>query len=193
MELVFVTHNKHKAQEVADILGDKIKLLTLDDLNFNQEIPETGNTLEENALQKARYFYERTAKACFADDTGFEVDALGGQPGVHSARFASDHDFTKNMLKVLELMQGETNRRARFRTVVALILNGQEYLFEGVVEGTVTNEPRGDSGFGYDPIFVPDGFDKTFAQMTLEQKNKISHRAKAMAKLAQFLRQLEQS
>ncbi len=187
MELVFVTHNKHKAQEVADILGDKIELLTLDDLDFHQEIPETGNTLEENALQKARYFYERTGKNCFADDTGFEVEALDGQPGVHSARFASDHDFTKNMLKVLELMQGEANRRARFRTVVALILNGQEYLFEGVVEGAVTNEPRGDSGFGYDPIFVPDGYDKTFAQMSLEEKNKISHRAKAMAKLAAFL------
>lgn len=191
MKLVFVTHNQHKAKEVADILGDRFELLTLDDINFTDEIPETGNTLEENALQKARYFYERTGENCFADDTGFEVEALDGQPGVKSARFASDHDFNKNMLKVLELMQNKTNRKARFRTVVALILDGKEYLFEGTVQGSVTQQPRGNSGFGYDPIFLPDGYDKTFAQMTLEEKNKISHRARAMARLAQFLNNLE--
>ncbi len=188
MELVFVTNNPHKVEEVQNVLGDKIKILTLKDVNFFEDIPETGQTIEENALQKARYFYQKTHRDCFADDTGFEVEALNGLPGVHSARFASDHDFEKNMFKVLELMQDKTNRKARFRTVIALILNGKEYLFEGIVNGYVTQQPLGSNGFGYDPIFVPDGYSQTFAQMSLEQKNKISHRARAVEKLAEFLK-----
>ena len=188
MELVFVTNNQHKIEEVQHALGNDVKILTLKDVNFFEQIPETGQTIEQNALQKARYFYQRTGMDCFADDTGLEVEALNGLPGVHSARFASDHDFEKNMYKVLELMKDKTNRKARFRTVIALILNGKEYLFEGIVDGYITDQPSGNNGFGYDPIFVPQGYSKTFAQMSLEQKNKISHRARAIEKLAGFLK-----
>ncbi len=187
-ELVFVTRNKHKLEEVANKLGSDIRILSLDDVGFEGEIPETADTLEENALMKARFFHSKTGMDCFADDTGLEVEALNGQPGVRSARFASDHDFHKNMMKVLELMRGKTNRKARFRTVIALILDGREFLFEGVVNGTITTEPRGKGGFGYDPIFLPDGYDKTFAQMSLEEKNAISHRARAVEKLVEFLK-----
>ncbi len=191
LKLVFVTRNKHKLQEVAEKLGKNIELVSLDDVGFEGEIPETADTLEENALMKARYFYQRTGMDCFADDTGLEVEALDGQPGVRSARFASDHDFQKNMYKVLELMQDKQNRKARFRTVIALILEGKEYLFEGIVNGTITREPRGDQGFGYDPVFLPDGFDRTFAQMTLDEKNTISHRARAVDKLARVLEEYD--
>ncbi len=186
-ELVFVTNNQHKLKEIRHIVPDFIKILSLKDVGFSADIPETSPTLEENALQKAEFFHIRTGKDCFADDTGLEVEALNGLPGVHSARFASDHDFQKNMYKVLQLMQGQINRKARFRTVIALILNDQQYFFEGIVNGTITTEPRGTNGFGYDPIFIPEGDSRTFAQMTLEEKSKYSHRTRAFEKLMNFL------
>jgi XTP/dITP diphosphohydrolase len=186
-KIVFVTNNKHKLQEIQHLAQDKIKILSLQDVNFNYEIPETSPTLEGNALEKARFFFSRTGLDCFADDTGLEVEALGGLPGVKSARFASDHDFHKNMMYLLELMKDKQNRKARFRTVIALILNSKEYLFEGIVNGHITSEPLGDNGFGYDPVFIPDGDTRTFAQMSLEEKNNYSHRQKAFTKLINFL------
>ena len=185
--IVFVTNNQHKLQEIRHLAQDKFHILSLKDVGFNHDIPETSPTLEGNALEKARFFYNKTGKNCFADDTGLEVEALGGLPGVNSARFASDHDYNKNMMHLLKLMKGIENRRARFRTVIALIINGQEYLFEGIVNGHITNEPRGDNGFGYDPIFVPDGDTRTFAEMTLDEKNHYSHRQKAFTQLLAFL------
>lgn len=186
-EFVFVTNNQHKLKEIRHIAPDFIKILSLKDVGFSAEIPETSPTLEGNALQKAEFFHNRTGKDCFADDTGLEVEALNGLPGVHSARFSSDHDFQKNMYKVLELMQGQINRKARFRTVIALILDGQQYFFEGIINGNITTEPRGENGFGYDPIFIPEGEKRTFAQMTLAEKSKYSHRSRAFEKLMNFL------
>ena len=187
MELVFVTNNKHKLEEVQKIIPSEIKLLTLKDIGFSGEIPETKPTIKENSFDKAKYIYDRYHLDCFADDTGLEVEALDGAPGVNSARFASDHDFEKNMYKVLELMEGKTNRRARFVTVITLFWQGKVYFFEGIVNGVIPNEPRGSHGFGYDPIFQPDGFDETFAQMPITVKNQISHRAIAVRRLAEFL------
>ncbi len=186
-EFVFVTNNQHKLKEIRHIAPDFIKILSLKDVGFSAEIPETSPTLEGNALQKAEFFHNRTGKDCFSDDTGLEVEALNGLPGVHSARFSSDHDFQKNMYKVLELMQGQINRKARFRTVIALILDGQQYFFEGIINGNITTEPRGENGFGYDPIFIPEGEKRTFAQMTLAEKSKYSHRSRAFEKLMNFL------
>ena len=188
MKILFATNNAHKLTEVQAVLGDSSTLVTPRDCGVTEEIPETQPTLEGNALQKARYLYERTGLDCFADDTGLEVEALGGAPGVHSARYATDgHDFAANNRLLLQNLAGEENRRARFRTVVALILGGREYLFEGVVEGQIIDRETGHEGFGYDPLFRPDGYDRTFAQMTTEEKNAVSHRARAVRKLAAFL------
>lgn len=188
MKILFATNNAHKLAEVQAVLGDSYILVTPRDCGVTEEIPETQPTLEGNALQKARYLYERTGLDCFADDTGLEVEALGGAPGVHSARYATDgHDFAANNRLLLQNLAGEENRRARFRTVVALILGGREYLFEGVVEGQIIDRETGHEGFGYDPLFRPDGYDRTFAQMTTEEKNAVSHRARAVRKLATFL------
>ena len=188
MKILFATNNAHKLTEVQAVLGDSYTLVTPRDCGVTEEIPEKQPTLEGNALQKARYLYERTGLDCFADDTGLEVEALGGAPGVHSARYATDgHDFAANNRLLLQNLAGEENRRARFRTVVALILGGREYLFEGVVEGQIIDRETGHEGFGYDPLFRPDGYDRTFAQMTTEEKNAVSHRARAVRKLAAFL------
>jgi len=188
MKLVFATNNKHKIEEISELLGDSIVLKSLKDLEITDDIPEDYHTLEENALFKARYVNKLTDMNVFADDTGLEIDALNGRPGVHSARFAgASRNFEANIDKVLLLMTGASDRKARFRTVIALLLNGSEYLFEGKVEGTIITERRGKQGFGYDPIFVPDGKNKTFAEMTLEEKNTVSHRANAFIKLKEFL------
>ncbi len=188
MEIVFATNNAHKLSEVQAVLGDGFRLLTPRDCGVTEEIPETQETLEGNALQKARYLHERTGLDCFADDTGLEVAALGGAPGVHSARYATDgHDFAANNRLLLKNLAGQENRRARFRTVVALILGGEEHLFEGIVEGRIVDAQRGGEGFGYDPLFIPEGCDKTFAEMSAEEKNAVSHRGRAIRKLAAYL------
>ena len=188
MKILFATNNAHKLTEVQAVLGDSYTLVTPRDCGVTEEIPETQPTLEGNALQKARYLYECTGLDCFADDTGLEVEALGGAPGVHSARYATDgHDFAANNRLLLQNLAGEENRRARFRTVVALILGGREYLFEGVVEGQIIDHETGHEGFGYDPLFIPDRPPPPFAQMTTEEKNAVSHRARAVRKLATFL------
>ncbi len=188
-KIVFATNNAHKMEEVAAMLGGEYRLVTLRECGITEEIPENEPTIEGNALQKARYVHERTGADCFADDTGLEVDALGGAPGVHSARYATDgHDFEANMRLLLRNMEGKSDRRARFRTVIALILDGEEYVFEGVVEGRITEQPAGDHGFGYDPVFVPEGETETFAEMAPERKNAISHRGRAMRRFADFMR-----
>ena len=192
-ELVFATNNAHKLSEVSAILGDKIKLLSLKDINCNDDIPETADTLEGNALLKARYIYDKYGVDCFADDTGLEVEALNGAPGVYSARYAGGdgHDSEANMNKLLDNLQGESNRNARFRTVVAMILNGEEYLFEGIVNGTIIEAKRGTTGFGYDPIFMPESYTETFAELGEEVKNQISHRSRAVHKLCKFLNSIQ--
>ena len=188
MKLIFATNNAHKLREVAEIVGEKFELLTLRDCGITEDIPEEQPTLEGNALQKARYIYERTGIDCFADDTGLEVDALGGEPGVRSARYATDgHDDEANKRLLLERMEGVESRGAQFRTAVALIIGGKEYLFEGIVRGQITHSELGDGGFGYDPLFVPEGYSESFAQMSAEQKNAISHRGRAVRALADFL------
>lgn len=190
-KFVFATNNEHKLEEVKALLGDKIELLSLKDINCSDEIPETEQTLEGNALLKARYIYERYHINCFADDTGLEVDALNGAPGVYSARYAGEeHNSEANMKKLLHELEGVENRQAQFRTIFALIIEGKEHLFEGIVKGEIIRQRRGNSGFGYDPIFVPEGCTQTFAEMGSEQKNKISHRAKAVGKLCKFLHTL---
>lgn len=192
-ELVFATGNRNKLKEVQKILGDRYILSTPADKGMEEDIPETSDTLEGNALQKARYIYEKTGADCFADDTGLEIDALGGEPGVYSARYAGEKkDPEDNMDKVLKKMKGTEDRSARFRTVIALIIGGKEYLFEGVVNGTIMTERSGSEGFGYDPIFRPDGFAETFAEMDLAEKNRISHRGLAVARLAEFLKKYEE-
>lgn len=190
MELVFATNNKHKIREITDLLDDNFRILGLADLNITEDIPEEAETLEENALFKARYVHERSGLNVFADDTGLEVTALGGAPGVYSARYAGEgKSFDDNIEKLLGAMQGVDERSARFRTVIALILDGSEYLFEGKVEGEITRERRGTGGFGYDPVFLASGHDRTFAEIPLSEKNTISHRARAMRKLLEFLRE----
>lgn len=187
-ELIFATNNAHKLAEVEAVLGDRFRLLTPRDYGITEEIPEEQPTLEGNALQKARYIHERTGCDCFADDTGLEVEALGGAPGVHSARYATDgHDFAANNRLLLRNLAGASTRRARFRTVIALILDGREMLFQGAVEGRIAETEAGCGGFGYDPLFVPEGCDRTFAEMTDEQKNALSHRGRAVRKLAEYL------
>ena len=190
MKLVFASNNKHKVREISHILDNKITLLSLEEINIHEDIPEDEPLIEGNALFKARYVYNATGMNVFADDTGLEIEALNGQPGVHSARFAGESkDSSANIAKVLTMLKGIENRKARFRTVIALIFESQEYLFEGIITGTIIDEKRGDEGFGYDPVFIPDGKKLTFAQMTLTEKNKISHRAIAFEKLKEFLNQ----
>ena len=191
IELVFATNNLHKLGELSRLAGDKIHLLSLKDVNCFEDIPETADTLEGNAAIKARFIWEKFGRNCFADDTGLEVSALNGQPGVYSARYAGiDQDSEANMDKILNEMSGKDNRKARFRTVICLIIDGKEYYFEGIVDGYLLSARRGTVGFGYDPIFVPDGYDQTFAEMDLDLKNKISHRGKATEKLLAFLKRL---
>ncbi|MCB0806888.1 MAG: non-canonical purine NTP diphosphatase [Bacteroidales bacterium] len=187
--LVFATNNSHKLQEISHAAGDHIRILSLTDINCTEEIDETAGTLEGNALLKARYIKEHYDYNCFADDTGLEIESLNGKPGVYSARYAGPgHDHQKNMDKVLRELKGVQNRKARFRTVIALIMDGKETLFEGIVEGNILTERHGDKGFGYDPIFQPTGYETSFAQMDLTEKNRISHRGKAVRKLVEFLR-----
>ena len=219
MRIVFATNNQHKLSEIRQILGSRVEVLSLKDIGCNADIPETGSTLEENALQKAQYVYDNYHIDCFADDTGLEVDALAGAPGVYSARYAAmgsapvaapspsvaapsssaavgcaaavpqpkGHDSEANMARLLRELGENNNRHARFRTVIALIQHGEVHEFEGIVNGVIIRERRGGEGFGYDPIFQPDGYDKTFAELGTDIKNQISHRARATAKLCDFL------
>lgn len=189
MKIVFATNNKHKLDEIRSILGHDFQVVSLEEIGCFDEIPETGDTLEENARQKSTYIVEHYHYDCFADDTGLEVDSLNGEPGVYSARYAegTDHDSEANMMKLLAKLEGKTNRSARFRTVISLIINGVEHQFEGSVEGHIATEKRGSEGFGYDPIFIPTGYEQSFAELGEEVKNKISHRARAVKKLAEYL------
>lgn len=188
-KLVFATNNPHKLEEVRAILGSDVEVLSLRDIGCTADIPETADTLDGNALLKARFVASRYGVDCFADDTGLEVAALDGAPGVYSARFAGPGCTpADNVRKLLGLMQDADDRSARFRTVVALIRGGKEYCFEGIVGGTIARTPAGCGGFGYDPVFVPEGYDRTFAELPPAEKNRISHRARAVAKLADFLR-----
>lgn len=189
MKIVFATNNKHKLEEIKDILGKDFEIVSLAEIGCHEDIPETGLTLEENARQKSTYIVEHYNHDCFADDTGLEVDALNGEPGVHSARYAegTDHDSEANMHKLLSKMANVKDRTARFRTVISLIINGVEHQFEGRVEGRIATEKHGTEGFGYDPIFIPEGYDKSFAELGEEVKNQISHRARAVKKLAEYL------
>lgn len=197
MKIVFATNNQHKLQEIREILGDQFEILSLAAIGCHEDIPETGNTLEANAHQKAEYVFDHYHIDCFADDTGLEVDALGGAPGVHSARYAegTDHNSEANMAKLLRELGDNDNRKARFRTVISLIqmeggnpVCSREYQFEGVVEGRIDREKHGSEGFGYDPVFIPEGYDKSFAELGEEIKNQISHRARAVKKLAEWLK-----
>ena len=191
-KFVFATNNAHKLEEVTAILGNRIELLSLKDIHCHVDIPETADTLEGNALLKAQYIFENYQMDCFADDTGLEVEALNGEPGVYSARYAGDgHNAEANILKLLQNMEGIENRKAQFRTAFALIINGKEHLFEGIIKGEIIKTRRGHSGFGYDPIFVPEGYSQTFAEMGNELKNKISHRAIATNKLCKFLNSIQ--
>lgn len=188
MELIFASHNQNKVKEIQAILPDGYKLLSLTDINCHDEIVEDGNTLEANAIIKARYVHKHYNKDCFADDTGLEVEALNGEPGVYSARYAGEQkNSNDNMNLLLAKLEGKENRRAQFRTVICLIINGKEHLFEGIVKGQIIAEKRGEEGFGYDPIFIPEGYDTTFAEMPLSEKNKVSHRKRAFAKMTEFL------
>jgi XTP/dITP diphosphohydrolase len=210
MRIVFATNNAHKLEEIRLILGSDFEVLSLNDIGCNVDIPETGNTLEENAKLKAEYVWQHYHVSCFADDTGLEVEALGGAPGIYSARYASmapsalgvavSHDSEANMARLLHELGENNNRRAQFRTVIALILKKdicpcgcssikETHQFEGIVTGQITRERHGNEGFGYDPIFQPDGYDTTFAELGMEIKNNISHRARAVKKLAEFLKQ----
>lgn len=191
MELVFVSGNNNKIKEIRKKLPLIYQLKGLKDLNFTEDIPETSNTFEGNAKQKASYIYSKFNVNCFADDSGLEVDYLNGAPGVYSARFAGEEkDDAKNNSLLLEKLNGISNRKARFKTVICLILEGKEYFYEGFVEGVITDNYKGDGGFGYDPIFIPNGYDRTFAEMTLEEKNQLSHRAIAVQKMIDFLNEL---
>lgn len=194
MEIIFATGNAHKAIEAQKALGDTFTLIMPKELGLTEEIPENGDTLQANAIEKAEYLWKKFGKSCFADDTGLEVDALGGAPGVYTARYAGpDKGSEANMTKLLaeleaaEAANGEISRAARFRTVVALILDGELHLFNGVLEGKIARERSGNEGFGYDPVFIPDDYTKTLAEISLEEKNAISHRGKAMRALAEFL------
>ena len=190
MKLVFATNNKHKLDEVRAIVGDRVEVLSLKDIGCHDDIPETADTLQGNALIKARYIYEKYGADCFADDTGLEVDALDGEPGVYSARYAGeDCSSEANMQKLLHNLTGTKNRNAQFRTVIALIIKGEEKLFNGIVTGRITEEKMGDSGFGYDRVFVPEGFSESFAQMSSEMKNSISHRFRATEQLSNYLKE----
>ena len=190
-KLVFATNNLHKLEEVSAILGNQIELLSLNDINCHIDIPETADTLEGNALLKSRFIYENYGMNCFADDTGLEFEALEGAPGVYSARYAGDgHNSEANMIKLLDNLKEKKNRKAQFRTAISLIIDEKEYLFEGIIKGEIGTIKKGDSGFGYDPIFVPEGYNETFAELGSDIKNKISHRALAINKLCEFLHSL---
>jgi len=194
--LIFVTHNQNKITEIRELLGGEFKLVSLKDLSIDDDIPETRTSLEGNAIQKARFIYDMFNMPCFADDSGLETDILDGAPGVYSARYAGAlTDFESeeirneaNIQKLLNNLSGKTNRSARFRTVIAFIADNKEFTFDGIVNGQIANQKRGNLGFGYDPVFVPDGFDITFAEMSLSEKNKISHRARALRKFVDFLK-----
>lgn len=187
-KLVFATNNAHKLEEIRAILGDRIEVLSLKDIHCDADIPETADTLEGNAALKAEYIYRNYGMDCFADDTGLEVEALGGAPGVYSARYAgSGHDSEANIKKLLAELNGVTDRKARFRTAICLIEGGEKHLFEGIVKGEIIEDKRGNSGFGYDPVFVPEGYAETFAEMGNDEKNKISHRARAVQQLCAYL------
>jgi len=187
-ELILATNNPHKLKEVQFIISDKVKILPLSAAGLYVDIPENEETIEGNALAKARFVFRLTQRNCFADDTGLEVDALDGAPGVYSARYAGNpSNAEKNIGKLLSELRNKSNRTARFKTIIALILQGKEHIFEGIVEGEIAHEPRGEGGFGYDPVFIPDGYGISFAEMTPEQKNRISHRARAIEKMKQFL------
>ena len=187
--IVFATNNRHKLEEVRAIISGKIDIVSLSDIGCNDDIPETADTLEGNALLKAKYVKERFGYDCFADDTGLEVNVLNGAPGVFSARYAGEnHDAVANMDKLINTLKGEQNRNAQFRTVIALLIDDKEILFEGIIKGTIIEDKRGTTGFGYDPIFIPDGYDKTFAELGTDDKNKISHRAIAANKCAAWLK-----
>lgn len=201
MKIVFATNNKHKLEEIRNILGERFQVMSLNDMDCHDDIPEDYDTLELNAMQKAQYVYDKYHISCFADDTGLEVEALNGAPGVHSARYAegTDHDSEANMNKLLKELTGNNNRKARFRTVIALILKDNDnssdddsttsLFFEGTVSGHIAHEKTGKEGFGYDPIFIPDGYEQSFAELGTDIKNKISHRARAVEKLADFLKE----
>lgn len=188
MKIVFATNNPHKLKELRHILGDKFKLLSLSDINCFEEIPETSPTIEENSLEKAEYVHKKYKTNCFADDTGLEIEALDGRPGVYSARYAGgDKNMDSNIDKILSELKDQNNRNARFKTVVSLILNGEVYQFEGIINGKIIKEKTGTAGFGYDPVFMPNDYDITFAEMEPVLKNKISHRGIAVQKLVEFL------
>ena len=188
MKLVFATNNRHRLEEIREILGDRFEIVSLSQIGCHEDIPEDHETLQENALQKARFVKEHYGYDCFADDTGLEIEALENRPGVYSARYAGPAKSSEdNVRKVLKEMEGKANRKAQFRTVIALVMSGKEYCFEGKVLGEILTERQGSAGFGYDPIFRPSGFTESFAQMEMKQKNGISHRGRAVEKLAEFL------
>ncbi len=186
-KIVFATNNLHKLDEVRSILKGKALIVSLSDIGCTDDIPETASTLEENAVLKASYIYNKFGISCFADDTGLEIEALDGRPGVFSARYAGEpSNSSNNVKKVLTEMEGQVNRTAQFRTMITYLENGEYHLFEGIVKGKIATEPRGNTGFGYDPVFIPEGYEKTFAEMSPEIKNTISHRAVAIKKLADY-------
>ncbi|MGZ3751104.1 MAG: non-canonical purine NTP diphosphatase [Mucilaginibacter sp.] len=192
LKLVFATNNRHKLEEVAAKINHEIQLVTLEDIGCFEDIEETGSTFEENASIKSRFIFDKYQLNCFGDDSGLEVDALNGEPGIYSARYAGEHGNHKaNIQKVLEKLQGVEIRSARFKSVISLMWNGKEYFFDGTVEGTIRHEPAGTGGFGYDPIFQPDGYSVTFAEMSLEEKNKFSHRGRSVEKLVMFLNNMK--
>ena len=191
-KLVFATNNEHKLREVKQVLQSDFELLSLDQIGCFDEIPETGTTLEVNASQKSYYIWDKYGINCFADDTGLEIEAIDNEPGVYSARYAGEQkDPSANIVKVLEKLSGKTNRNARFRCVISLVIDGVEQQFEGIVQGKILNEKHGEAGFGYDPIFMPDGYGVSFAEMSSEVKNQISHRGRAVTKLVSYLKNLE--
>jgi len=191
-KLVFATNNEHKLREVKQVLQSDFELLSLDQIGCFDEIPETGTTLEVNASQKSYYIWDKYGINCFADDTGLEIEAIDNEPGVYSARYAGEQkDPSANIVKVLEKLSGKTNRNARFRCVISLVIDGVEQQFEGIVQGKILNEKHGEAGFGYDPIFMPDGYSVSFAEMSSEEKNQISHRGRAVTKLVSYLKNLE--
>lgn len=192
IQLVFATNNRHKLEEVSAKINDEITLLTLEDIGCREDIAETGSTFRENASIKSRYIWNKYQLNCFGDDSGLEVEALNGEPGVYSARYAGEHgNHDANINKLLEKLQGIENRKARFNTTISLLWNGEEHFFEGIIDGTIRHQRSGTGGFGYDPVFQPDGYPVTFAEMSLEEKNRISHRARAMDGLISFLNKLK--
>lgn len=191
-EIVFATHNENKVKEINTLADAGWKIISLSEIGFNEDIPEPYDTLEENARQKARNIFQKTGKNCFGEDTGLEVEALRGAPGVRSARFAgSQRNNEDNIALLLQKMEGRESRSARFRTIISFFYKGEEHRFEGICNGRITEEKKGEKGFGYDPVFIPDGADKTFAEMTMEEKNRYSHRAKAFQKFMLFLEKLK--